>query len=187
MPYANVNDIRMYFEEIGAGPPLVLLHGATDGLDAMSGWPALAPKLAEHFHVFLLEHWGHGRTDNSSGSMSYALIAEDLASFLDQFELAPAHVAAVSDRASIGLALALARPALLRSLTRVGANIYLEDQLREAMEFFDRDVIEQHYPEYATLFAGRHDQPHYSGDWRDLVRQVRSNVEAEFVWTRNDP
>ena len=33
MPYAEVNDIRMYYEEQGRGEPLVLLHGATGTID----------------------------------------------------------------------------------------------------------------------------------------------------------
>lgn len=33
MPYIDVNDIRMYYEEQGQGEPLVLLLGATGGLD----------------------------------------------------------------------------------------------------------------------------------------------------------
>jgi hypothetical protein len=32
MPYAEVNDIGMYYEEQGTGEPLVLLHGATGGV-----------------------------------------------------------------------------------------------------------------------------------------------------------
>lgn len=41
MPYAAVNDIRMYYEE-AEGPPLVLLHGAFGSIDdRSSGWAGL--------------------------------------------------------------------------------------------------------------------------------------------------
>jgi hypothetical protein len=33
MPYAEVNDIRMYYEEQGEGEPLLLLHGALGAVD----------------------------------------------------------------------------------------------------------------------------------------------------------
>ena len=50
MPYAAVNDIRMYYEEQGQGEPLVLLHGATGAIDFhLSGWGHLAPKFAERY------------------------------------------------------------------------------------------------------------------------------------------
>ena len=32
MPYATVNDIRLYYEEHGEGTPLVLVHGLWDTL-----------------------------------------------------------------------------------------------------------------------------------------------------------
>jgi pimeloyl-ACP methyl ester carboxylesterase len=186
MPYVEIDYLHLYYEKSGAGQPLLLLHGATGGIDSMAGWPALASGLAEHYRVVLLEHRGHGRTDNPAGSLSYALIARDIAGFIEHFDLAPAHLAGVSDGATVGLALAMTRPTLLRSLTCIGANVYMDDQLRDAMEFFDPDFIEQHHPEYATLFAGRHDPHHYPGYWRDLVRQVRANVETELVWGPDD-
>ena len=47
MPYAEVNDIRMYYEEVGSGIPLVLLHGATGAIDFhASSWGGLIPGFA---------------------------------------------------------------------------------------------------------------------------------------------
>ena len=33
MPYAEVNDIRMYYEEQGSGVPFVVMHGASSASD----------------------------------------------------------------------------------------------------------------------------------------------------------
>ena len=33
MPYADVNDIHMFFEDSGTGVPVLLLHGATGSVD----------------------------------------------------------------------------------------------------------------------------------------------------------
>jgi hypothetical protein len=33
MPYAEVNDIRMYYEEMGSGEPFVLMHVAAGAID----------------------------------------------------------------------------------------------------------------------------------------------------------
>ena len=51
MPYAEVNDIRMYHEEMGSGTPLLLMHGATGSIDGpdltrSGGWSDLARTLA---------------------------------------------------------------------------------------------------------------------------------------------
>jgi pimeloyl-ACP methyl ester carboxylesterase len=188
MPYANINDIRMYYEEQGQGEPLLLLHGAFGAVDpaVTSGWSALLPALAARYRTFSLEHRGHGRTDNPAGRLSYAQLARDVAAFIERFELAPAHVAGFSDGATIGLALGMTRPELLRSLVCVGPNYRIDDQLRQGMEFFDAAALERESPDFAAELARRHDAHHYPGYWRELVGQVRANVEAELAWTEDD-
>ncbi|CAN5827865.1 hypothetical protein BH24CHL4_BH24CHL4_09910 [soil metagenome] len=39
MPFADVNDILIYDEKAGQGQPLILMHGATGGIDSMAGCP----------------------------------------------------------------------------------------------------------------------------------------------------
>jgi pimeloyl-ACP methyl ester carboxylesterase len=57
--YVDLRGIRTWYGDSGEGPPLVMLHPG--GVDSR----ALAPNaaaLAEHFHVWLPERRGHGRT-----------------------------------------------------------------------------------------------------------------------------
>src|SRR5687768_1412633 len=122
MPYAEVNDIRMYYEERGRGEPLLLLHGALGAVEpaAQSGWVALEPVLAARYRTISLEHRGHGRSDNPAGWISYEQIAEDVAAFVVRMDLAPVHLAGFSLGGEVGLALGLTRPELVRSLVCVG-------------------------------------------------------------------
>lgn len=188
MPYAEVNDIRMYYEEEGRGEPLVLLHGALGAVDpaVLSGWSALRPALSARYRTFSLEHRGHGRTDNPAGRLSYTQVAEDISAFVEQWGLAPVHVAGFSDGATLGLVLGMNRPALLRSLVCVGASFRLGDQLRDALGLFDAAALERDQPEFAAELARRHDPYHHPGYWRELVRQVRANAETELVWTEDE-
>jgi pimeloyl-ACP methyl ester carboxylesterase len=80
----------------------------------------------------------------------------------------------------------MTRPDLLRSLVCVGASFRLDVHLRLAMEFFDGATLERDHPEFAVELARRHDSYHHPGYWRELVRQVRENAEAELVWTEDD-
>lgn len=52
--------VKLYVEEMGAGPPVVLLHGL--GASAYS-WRRVAPILAERFRVVAVDLRGHGRSD----------------------------------------------------------------------------------------------------------------------------
>jgi pimeloyl-ACP methyl ester carboxylesterase len=188
MSYAEVNDIRLYYEEQGQGEPLLLLHGALGAVDpaVTSGWSALRPSLAARYRTFALEHRGHGRTNNPASRLSYAQMASDIAAFVEQLALAPVHLAGFSDGATLGLVLGMTRPALLRSLVGVGANYRVDDHLRQGMELFDAAALERESPEIAVELARRHDAHHYPGYWRELVAQVRANVENELKWTETD-
>lgn len=188
MPYAEINDIRMYYEEQGVGEPLILLLGALGAVlpGVQSGWSALLPDLAVRYRTFSLEHRGHGRTNNPAGRLSYAQIGDDVVRFIDILDLAPAHVAGFSDGGTVGLALGMTRPDLLRSLVCIGANYCVDDQLRDAIELFDAATMERDHAEIAADLALRHDTYHFPGYWRELVRQVRVNAENELDWTEAD-
>jgi len=69
----------MFYREAGEGPALVLLHGGTR---TSSDWLDELPALARHFHVLAPDSRGHGRTDNPHGTLSYSMMADDVASFI---------------------------------------------------------------------------------------------------------
>ena len=50
--YVELNGIRTWYDEQGAGEPLVLLHPGGVGVDSRAFEPNLKA-LASHFHVFL--------------------------------------------------------------------------------------------------------------------------------------
>jgi pimeloyl-ACP methyl ester carboxylesterase len=173
MPYAEVRDLRMYYEEHGRGEPLVLLHGGPGAInDHPSGWGALLPAFAERYRAIPVEHRGHGRTNNPAGYLAYAQIAADIAAFVERLGLAPVNLAGVSDGAVVALTLGMNRPDLLHSLVCVGAFYRIDDQIREAWRIFDPEVIEREAPEWAASLAATQDPHHYPGYWRDLVEQL---------------
>jgi pimeloyl-ACP methyl ester carboxylesterase len=64
--------VRLYVEEMGSGPPVVLLHGL--GASAYS-WRRVAPILAERFRVIAIDLRGHGRSDKPF-DLTYAPAAQ---------------------------------------------------------------------------------------------------------------
>ena len=178
----------MYYEEEGQGEPLLLLHGAQGAVDpaVSSGWAKLRLALASRYRTFSLKHRGHGRTDNPAGRLSYAQIAADVAAFIEQMQLAPAHLAGMSDGAIVGLALGMTYPDLLRFLVCVGPNYRIDDHLRRTIGFFDVAALERDEPEFAAELARRHDAHHHPGYWRELAQQVMANVKDELVWAEDD-
>lgn len=81
MPYADVNRVHLYFQEYGAGPPLVLLHGGLLTIELSFG--ALIQALAENHRIIAVELQGHGRTADIDRPMTFGNLAADVVGVLD--------------------------------------------------------------------------------------------------------
>jgi pimeloyl-ACP methyl ester carboxylesterase len=114
--YVELGGVRTWYDELGEGEPLVLLHPG--GADARAWAPNLGA-LAAHFHVFTPERRGHGRTPDVEGPITYEVMAEDTIAFLEGVVGGPAHVIGCSAGASVALLVALRRPELVRRLVLV--------------------------------------------------------------------
>jgi pimeloyl-ACP methyl ester carboxylesterase len=75
--YASVNDLDLYYEVHGDGPPLVLLHGAFGTID--SCFAEVLPRLARSHRVIAVELQGHGHTADVGRPLSYLQLADDVA------------------------------------------------------------------------------------------------------------
>ncbi|WEK60744.1 MAG: alpha/beta hydrolase [Candidatus Microbacterium colombiense] len=121
MPYAKTaHGVETYFETIGSGQPVLLLHGGFCSMEMMRGQ---AESLADRYAVSSPERPGHGRTADQEGPMSYAGGVDDTLSFMDAAGIERAHVVGFSDGAIIALLLALEHPDRIRSLVAISGNL----------------------------------------------------------------
>jgi pimeloyl-ACP methyl ester carboxylesterase len=100
--FVAANGTEIYFEEVGEGPTLVLMHGATIStsevwVDSPWSWRPHVPRLAEHFRVIAVDTRGHGRTRNTAGPISYEMLADDLVAFVDALDLSRPLLCGFSD------------------------------------------------------------------------------------------
>jgi pimeloyl-ACP methyl ester carboxylesterase len=116
--YAQANGLEIYYEEYGSGEPLLLPHGGT--LTAHS-WQAHAPLFAQHFRVIAPDSRGHGRTRNPSGELSYRLMADDMAAFVQALGLNKSLLCGYSDGGQIALEFGMHYPDLAKALVVCGA------------------------------------------------------------------
>ncbi len=190
MPYAEANGLRLYYEEQGSGPPLVLLNGATLTLDApgRGGWATLRPLLAQRYRVVHVEGRGHGRTDNPGGPDAYTLatLAADIRAVIEGLGLAPAHVAGFSHGALVALELAFAHAGAVRSVVGIGANYTIDAKSEAGYQGLDPDRIEREAPEQAADLARRLDPHHAPGHWRDLLRWIVASETAPRSYAAGD-
>ncbi len=114
--YLDLDGVHTYYEALGAGPPLVLLHG---GMCPIETWSGLVPQLSNTYRVFTPERRGHGRSSDP-GPITYENMATDTIAFLQAISVGPAHLVGWSDGAVVALLVALWRPDLVERLVYVG-------------------------------------------------------------------
>ena len=118
MPHAPVNELSMYYEVHGEGPPLVLLHGAYMTADMMT---PLATGLAEYRQVIVPEAQAHARTADVDRPLSYEQMGDDVADLIRHLGFEQADVVGYSMGGGAALQLAIRHPALVRRLVIASA------------------------------------------------------------------
>lgn len=114
MPYATNNGVRIYWEEEGSGPPLMMIMGL--GF-SMAMWRDLRPILAQDFRVILCDNRGVGKSDSPLLPVnSIELMAQDAACVLDAAGVQRAHLIGMSMGGMIAQELALRRPERVNKL-----------------------------------------------------------------------
>lgn len=189
MPYIDVADLHLYYEQQGEpdGQPLVLLHGGGGTVDdPVGGWALVLPAFVDTFRVILVEHRGHGRTTNPAGFQSFDQMGDDIAAVIDQLRLAPAHIGGISDGGVLALDLALRRPDCVRSITVIGTNYCVDERTVGAAAGLEPEDIEAAAPEAAAAFAAPHDAHNYPGYWKDLIAHIKANNAVNPSWTADD-
>jgi pimeloyl-ACP methyl ester carboxylesterase len=127
-PYVGLNAVRSWYDERGAGDPLILMHGA---LVDSRFYEETAAALAEHFRVYGHDRRGHGRTPDVEGPMSFEAMADDTVALLEQVIGGPAHLVGHSNGAFVALLTALRRPDLVRDLVMVSGGFHRDGLVSE--------------------------------------------------------
>ena len=114
----NVNNVNLYYEVVGTGSPLILIHGNGESHEIFDEAVKL---LSEHFTCYLLDSRGHGQSQKVS-EYHYADMAEDVYQFIQALSLQNITFYGFSDGGIIGLLLASRYPDLFGRMIISGAN-----------------------------------------------------------------
>lgn len=113
-------DIALYYTEQGTGTPLILLHG--NGEDS-SYFVHQIEYFKDRYRVIAIDTRGHGRSPRGEKPFTIRQFAEDLHDFMDEKDIAKAHILGFSDGGNIALVFALKYPERVDHLVLNGANL----------------------------------------------------------------
>jgi 3-oxoadipate enol-lactonase len=119
MATITVNNIQLYYEVQGDGPPLLLLAGL--GYDHWF-WHKMVPGLAGQFRVILMDNRGIGRSDRPDGPYTAQMLAADAAALLNELGVVKTAVLGHSMGGFIAQSLALDYPHLVSHLILAATN-----------------------------------------------------------------
>lgn len=113
MSFVENQGTRIYWDEQGDGPPVLLIMGLGY---ASAMWHRIRPALSQHFRTIAFDNRGVGLSEVPPGPYSVATMATDAAAVLDAANVAVARVFGVSMGGLIAQEFALQYPARTRSL-----------------------------------------------------------------------
>ncbi|MDR0380732.1 MAG: alpha/beta hydrolase [Oscillospiraceae bacterium] len=117
--FVETNGIKLYCEQTGRGPGLVLLHGNGEDHTLFDG--ALVRRFAARYRVVAVDSRDHGRSDRVR-TLRYEDMAEDVAGLIAALSLTRPALLGFSDGGIVGLLLASRYPALVSKLVVIGGN-----------------------------------------------------------------
>ena len=171
----RANGIDVSYTVEGAGPPLVMLHGATSS--SAEDWSAQRPLFRKAFRVYLVDARGHGGTKwDVRDGFDRDMLVDDLLAFVDALGLATFHVVGFSMGAMTALTFATRYPERLRTAIICGIDIVREPRTSVAKRLMDPERIEREEPEWAAQLEKRHGPVQGEGAWQRLLPAIADDV-----------
>lgn len=116
----EVNGIRLYYEQYGEGPLLVLLHGNGGSIEALR---YQAEFFRSHRTVVAVDSRGHGKSEMGEGRLTFENMADDVAALVRALHRGSADVFGWSDGGIIALLVARRHPDVVHAIALSGANL----------------------------------------------------------------
>ena len=169
--FVNLNGFELYYETLGGGEPLLLVHGWSGNTAYFE--PFLEP-LAERYRLIIPDLRGHGRSTNPGGEFTMGQSALDLFALLDHLGLGQIKAIGASAGGLILLHMGTGQPSRIERMVLIGTGSRFLPHCRESMVGADAGE----YPEeWWELMRNRH--PRGDEQIREMVGYLRSFARNE--------
>jgi pimeloyl-ACP methyl ester carboxylesterase len=182
MPFANVNNCRLYYETFGQinrhQVPIVLIHGSTQ--TGYSCWRQVAPLLAERFLVIVPDCRGHGQSSNPEMSYSFKEMAADTAGLIKNLDFKRAHVIGHSNGGNVALVTLMEHAESVQSAILQAANAYVSpDLVEKEPAVFDPMRVAREAPGWMEEMVRLHGPTHGDNYWQQLLALTVDEIIRE--------
>ncbi len=152
MPQVSVNGVEIHYEDVGDGPPVLMLSGLGG---AARSWGPNIDAFGERFRVIAADHRGTGSSSRPDDGYTIEAHATDMAELLRFVGTGPAHIVGSSTGGAIAQMMALEHPDVVRSITLVSSWARDDEFFRQQFAVRKRVLLElgpQAYADTSALF-----------------------------------
>jgi pimeloyl-ACP methyl ester carboxylesterase len=128
MPKVEVNDIEMYYEVHGEGPPLVMLHSFSS---SSFKWKPFISEYKKHFKLIIPDMRGHGQSTNPTNKFTHRQSAHDIYALLDHLEIERFKAMGFSSGGMTLIHMATQQPERINSMVLMAATPHFPKEARE--------------------------------------------------------
>jgi pimeloyl-ACP methyl ester carboxylesterase len=178
MAWANLTDVRCYYEVTGQGDPLLLVPGL--GVTA-SVWDPVAPELAEHFTLILVDNRGIGRSQAKRQPTTLSDYTADLIELLDLLQVERTHVLGLSLGGVIAQRLAVDHPSRVDRLVLASCTDRFSPYLRHVALLLGQTLRRQRAKAFARTIEVLGSSPRYVDSQPEMVEQRVAEKVAQRI------
>jgi pimeloyl-ACP methyl ester carboxylesterase len=132
--FVDVGDTKLYYEEMGEGHPLVLLHG---GLLDRRMWDPQFEAFAREYRVVRYDARNHGKSEGVPGPFTHF---DDLAKLLDQLNIQQAALVGLSLGGRILIDFSIAHPERVSAIVLASPGVSGYEDTSEAVRANDEQM-----------------------------------------------
>ena len=153
MPYAFSKDVRLYYEEVGNGTPIVFVHEYADDL---YGWEAQLRYFSRRYRCIAFNARGYPPSDvpKPVSQYSQAIATDDIAGVMRHLKLRKAHIIGFSMGGYATVHFGLRYPRMALSLTAIGVG-YGSDPDKRRQFVRDSEIMARRFDALGTAEAIR--------------------------------
>jgi pimeloyl-ACP methyl ester carboxylesterase len=170
MKCLTLDDLDFYYQIIGNGDPVVLVHGM--GSDH-TVWDGLVPLFKESYRTIAVDLRGHGSSSKPAGPYSAELFANDIFRILESLHIKKAHFMGHSMGGAITQSLAIQYPDKVRSQTLISSFAYLDSHLEHILMELLQIVDKKGYNAFFETCLKLANTPQFVQENKELLMSFR--------------
>ncbi len=178
-----VNGLSYYYQVLGTGEPLLVLHG---GLGQFEMFGPMLADLSRHRQVIGVDLHGHGRTSLGDREISLIDMGDDMAAIVKQLGYGQVDVFGYSLGGGVGFRFAAQHPGMVRRLVMVSAGF--------AQDGFYPEMLPQQAQVGAAMAEAMKETPMYKSyvavaphpeDFPRLLDRMGAYMRKPYDWSED--